>query len=116
MRSLLTLLLTLTLAVPAFAAFSGPGTTPTVTSAAQVADAPDDASCVLEGNIVEKITGKSDKYIFKDTSGQVVVDIDLKVFAGRDVTPAMRVRLEGEVDKEMMRPNEVDVKILTILQ
>ena len=39
-----------------------------------------------------------------------------EVFAGRTVTPADRVRLSGKLDKEMMDPTKVDVKVLEILK
>ena len=35
---------------------------------------------------------------------------------GRTVTPADRVRLSGKLDKEMMDPTKVDVKVLEILK
>ena len=115
MRIFMTCILVLGLVCPAFAAFTGPGSVPAVTTVAQALQAADNASCVLTGNIVEKITGKSDKYVFKDSTGSVIVEIDNKIFAGRDVGPAHKVRLQGEVDKELTRPNQVDVKMLEIL-
>lgn len=56
MRVLALLLFFLCVAVPVRAAgFEGPGVSPTVTRAADVLDAQDDAPCVLEGHILEKI-------------------------------------------------------------
>ena len=52
------------------------------------------------------------KYNFRDATGTIVVEIDHEVFAGRTVTPADRVRLSGKLDKEMMDPTKVDVKVL----
>lgn len=69
-------------ATPASAAFTGPGGTSTVNSAAQVADAPDDTPCMLEGHIVERVNGEHDKYTFKDATGSVVVEIDDDLFRG----------------------------------
>ena len=99
----------------ASAAFTGPGSTPEVNSAAQVAQAPDDAFCRLEGNLTEMLRGDDDKYIFQDSSGTVVVEIDEDVFFGRTVTPATRVRLAGEVDAKLFRANQVDVEWMEIL-
>lgn len=115
MRLFLALLVVFALAVPAQAAFNGPNSKADVNTAAQVAGAPDNAGCLLEGKIVEKITGSKDKYTFKDTSGQVVVEIDDHVFAGRTVTPAMTVLLTGKVDTSKTKPSKVDVKTLEIL-
>ncbi|MEG2173706.1 MAG: NirD/YgiW/YdeI family stress tolerance protein [Desulfovibrionaceae bacterium] len=108
------MLFLLCVAIPAQAAFEGPNSTADVNSAAQVAGAADNAGCLLEGNIVEKITGSKDKYTFKDATGTVVVEIDDHVFAGRKVTPAMTVRLTGKVDTSKTKPSKVDVKTLEI--
>lgn len=99
----------------AFAAFQGPGGAPEVVLAAQVSKAPDDAPCVLEGNIMEKKAGSDDDYLFHDKSGQVIVEIDAHLFAGRPVTPSTVVRLHGKVDAKTVRANEVDVKAMEII-
>lgn len=44
------------------------------------------------------------------------MDIDHEVFAGRNVTPQTRVRLSGKVDKDMMEPTKIDVKVLEVLK
>ena len=67
-------------------------------------------------HIVERVAGSDDKYNFRDATGTIVVEIDHEVFAGRTVTPADRVRLSGKLDKEMMDPTKVDVKVLEILK
>ena len=76
----------------------------------------DDAPVVLTGNIVERLAGSDDKYLFKDATGQIIVDIDHEIFAGRTVTPQTKVRLSGKVDKDMMEPVKIDVKVLEILK
>lgn len=116
MRLILAMLLTAILAIPAQAAFEGPQSTASVTTAAAVAGAADNASCMLQGHIIEKITGSKEKYTFKDASGQVVVEIDDHVFAGRTVTPAMQVKITGKVDTSKTKPSKVDVKTLEILK
>lgn len=115
MRYLLALVLSLVLASPALAAFEGPGTKADITKAAQVLSAVDGAPCILEGHVLEKVTGSDDKYIFHDDSGKVIVDIDHKVFADQKVTPTSRVRLSGKVDKHKTRESTVDVKHLQLL-
>ncbi len=133
MRYLTTFALILALALPAAAAFSGPGARPLsepapnakhggfegpgargVTTAAEVKKARDDMHVVLEGRLVERLRG--DKYTFRDDSGTVVVDIDDEDFHGRTVTPQTRVRIYGEVDTEWNRPSEVDVDRLEVLR
>lgn len=131
MRYIVAMLLALSMAVPAFAAFEGPGTTQPSTSNAPgfqgpqtgaittvdaVMKARDDAYCTLEGRITEKLAGSNDKYMFEDSTGKVMVDIDHKKFAGRTVTPQNLVRLTGEVDVKHSGQRIVDVDMLEVLK
>lgn len=133
MRYLLALALSLALAVPAFAAFEGPGTTQpstrtgmgggfqgpganTLCTAADVMRARDDTHCTVEGRIVEKIAGSKDMYVFEDSTGKLLVDIDRKKFANRTVTPDNTVRLHGEVDVKHSGQRELDVDVLEIIR
>ena len=117
------------LAVPAYAAFEGPNSGgqsmggfqgPTggvqADTVKKAQSSWDDAPVVLVGNIVERLAGSDDKYLFKDATGQIIVDIDHEIFAGRTVTPQTKVRLSGKVDKDMMEPIKIDVKVLEILK
>ena len=132
MRFLTTLLLLLCLAVPVCAAgfqgpgagsagqggvggFQGPTTGANVATVQQALQARDDTAVVLTGNIMSRMAGSDDKYMFRDSTGEIPVEIDAKVFAGRTVTPANTVRISGEVDKDMMEPTKVDVKFLEIV-
>ena len=119
-RIIIFLLLSLSLASltahPACAAgFEGPGVAATVTRAVDVLGAQDDAPCVLEGHLVEKLPRRKHRYQFEDHSGQVVVEIDNKVFDQLTVTPKDKVRLQGHVEWNRKRPNEVEVDAITIL-
>ena len=126
MRYLMAFALVAALAIPSYAAFTGPGNAgdkggfkgpaprDAITQAAQVKGAVDDTPVVLEGNIVEKV--RKDRYLFRDASGTVVVDIDHKDFRGQEVTPQTKVRLTGEVDSKRNRDNEVDVDRLDVIQ
>ena len=129
MRLLLSCVMVLALAVPAMAAqggFQGPGQAPggfqgptsgvQADTVAKALKAWDDAPVMLTGHIVERVAGSDDKYNFRDATGTIVVEIDHEVFAGRTVTPADRVRLSGKLDKEMMDPTKVDVKVLENLK
>ena len=101
---------------PACAAgFEGPGVAATVTRAADVLGAQDDAPCVLEGHLVEKLPRRKHRYLFQDHSGQVVVEIDNKVFEQLTVTPKDKLRLQGHVDWNRKRPNEVEVDSISII-
>ena len=87
MRYLLAPALTLALCVPAFAAFTGPGGAPAggfsgpsagygISTVGQAMQAPDDAYCVLEGNIVSR-GPKHERYVFQDATGSITVDLSL---------------------------------------
>lgn len=126
MRYLLAPVLALALCTPALAAFDGPGagqvggfsdpsSNSVISTAAQVMQAPDEAYCVLEGNIISR-GPKHERYIFQDATGNVTVDIDDKLFAGRTVTPQNTVRLHGEVDVEHYGYREIDVDVLEIVK
>ena len=115
MRVLALLLFILCAAVPSHAAgFEGPGVSPTVTRAADVLDAQDDAPCVLEGHILEKIPFRKNRYLFGDGSGRVVVEIENDIFGHLTITPRERVRLMGHVNRSRKRSNEVDVGALPL--
>lgn len=96
--------------------FQGPTAAADADTVAKALKCWDDAPVVLTGNIVERLAGSDDKYMFRDATGQVMVDIDDDLFLGRTVTPQTRVRLHGKVDKELMEPTKIDVKRLEVLQ
>lgn len=95
--------------------FIGPGIQPAVTRAADALTAWDDAPCILEGHILEKIPYRKDRYLFGDESGKIVVEIDPEVFGPLTITPENRVRLVGHVDWSKKRPNEVEVDGISII-
>lgn len=126
MRVVLSLLLLGLLALPAYAAFQGPGSDasggfkgPTVgvevTTVKQALDSKDNTPVMLTGHITGRKAGSDDKYIFRDATGEMTVDIDKKIFSGHIVTPENTVRLSGKVDKDMLKPVKVDVKVLEVL-
>ncbi|MBQ3059557.1 MAG: NirD/YgiW/YdeI family stress tolerance protein [Desulfovibrio sp.] len=110
------LALALTMGQARAGGFEGPGVVPAVTSAAAALEAQDDAPCVLEGHILEKLPSRKDRYLFADQTGKVVVEIEREVFGHLTVRPRDRVRLVGEVDWDSKRPNEVEVDALTLLE
>ena len=96
--------------------FQGPTSAVTVDTVAKAQKSQDETPVTLTGTILERIAGGDDKYTFRDSSGQIVVEIDEELFLGRSVTPQTKVRLYGKVDKEMMKTTKIDVKRLDILQ
>ena len=90
--------------------FSGPA--PALTTVAVAKTLRDDAWVVLEGNITRQIG--HELYEFKDTSGTIMAEIDAKYWMGQSVTPATRLRIEGEIDRDW-NSLEVDVKSVRII-
>lgn len=95
--------------------FKGPGAAVDQITVEKAKNLPDDSIVSLTGNIVSKFPGTDDKYMFKDATGEIRVDIDDKYFRGREVRPANTVRITGEVDKDFGKAVEIDVKQLEIL-
>ena len=85
--------------------FKGPSAG--ITTVAEALKAKDDSLVVLTGKI-EKETGK-EKYLFRDSTGAITVEIDNEDWNGQDVTPTDTVVIHGEVDKELMHAPEIDV-------
>ena len=83
---------------------------------ARALNASNKSPVVLTGHIVERVPGKADKYLFKDESGSLMVEISHEVFAGREITPESRVRLFGKLKKYPNKPLRVDVSVLQLLQ
>ena len=86
--------------------FSGPDNRRVVT-VVEAAAMPDDSNVRLVGYVTEVVG--SEEYLFQDETGTIVVEIDADDWNGVDVTPALRVQLSGEVDRERDRVEiEVD--------
>ncbi len=84
--------------------FQGPGLAPS--SVAEALKLNDDTPVVLIGQI-EKSLG-DEKYLFKDASGSVTVEIDNEDWRGVTVTPKDTIVLQGEIDKDFFK-TEIDV-------
>jgi uncharacterized protein (TIGR00156 family) len=91
--------------------FKGP--TPGVASVTQVKTLRDDAWVVVEGNIIRQVG--HELYEFKDATGTIYVEIDDKRWMGQTLSPADKVRLEGEIDKDW-NSVEIDVKTVRLLK
>lgn len=88
--------------------FTGPG--PALVTVKQAREMRDDTHVTLRGKIVQHL-GK-DKYLFKDETGSIHVEIDDDEWMGQTVSPDDTVELYGEVDKDW-NSVEIDVKRLT---
>ena len=93
----------------------GPSNVTTVKTVKQVLDnGRDDQMVVLEGNLINQV--RNDKYTLRDATGTIVVEIDDRIFAGQRVDSNTKVRVEGEIDAEIMKPNEVEAHRLTVIR
>ncbi|MDR1577102.1 MAG: NirD/YgiW/YdeI family stress tolerance protein [Deltaproteobacteria bacterium] len=91
--------------------FSGPSEA--FTTVDRALKLPDNASVVLKGHIIRHL-GK-DRYIFRDETGEINVDIDSDKWRGQLVKPEVTVEIKGEIDKD--RNNvEVEVDQITIIE
>jgi len=66
----------------------------------------------LRGNITERLS--DDRYVFRDASGTVNVEIEQKRWNGQNVTPQDQVEIQGKVDKDW-NEFEIEVKQITKL-
>jgi uncharacterized protein (TIGR00156 family) len=70
--------------------------------AATVEDAkehPKGTKAVLTGNIIKQ--NRNDTYLFKDSTGEIALNISKKKFKGVTFTPGMKVTVYGEVNNYM---------------
>ncbi len=131
MRYLLALFLVLALSASANAEFVGPGGGNTgskmggfhgpvsgakADNVAAAKSLGDDAPVVLTGNLVSKVAGSKKKYVFKDGSGEIIVEISPKLFKGRDISPANTLRIFGKIDQDFGQEAEVDVKEFEVIK
>ena len=111
MKKILFFLIFLLAATPAFAAFNGPSDSNTYevnSTAAASLEAAEGSTCILEGNIVMHI--EKNRYLFKDTSGEITVDIPPHVFGALTITPETKIRITGEI-RGKRRPDRIDTHI-----
>ncbi|MDA3076396.1 NirD/YgiW/YdeI family stress tolerance protein [Campylobacter sp. JMF_04 NA10] len=79
-----------------------------VVSVKEAKDLRDDTKVTLVGNIKKRLNN-DDKYLFVDKSGaSITVDIDDDDWNGLVVSPDTKIRIVGEVDKDLVGV-EIDV-------
>jgi uncharacterized protein (TIGR00156 family) len=70
----------------------------------------DDSYVNLKGQIVRHL-GK-DKYLFKDATGEIIIDIDNNKWNGLTITPSDVIEIKGEIDKDWTSL-EIDVDYIS---
>jgi len=79
-----------------------------IISVKKAKDAEDDTFVVLQGYIVKSLGGE--KYLFRDETGTIKLDIEDKKFRGVTIYPDDFVQVAGEVDKGIFKETEIEVK------
>ncbi|GGZ94774.1 hypothetical protein GCM10007162_08350 [Ignatzschineria ureiclastica] len=74
----------------------------------------DEMRVTLQGQIVEQI-GK-DRYRFKDSSGEMVLEIEGDEWYGIEVTPEDTILVQGEIERSGFQPATLDVDFLLKLE
>jgi uncharacterized protein (TIGR00156 family) len=94
---------TLCLALPVhaqggFVDTPGESAAPRLTAIEDARKLRDDTPVQLQGQIVSALG--NEKYLFRDASGEIIVEIDDDVWRGLTVGPGDRIEIRGEVDKD----------------
>ncbi|GHA60456.1 YgiW/YdeI family stress tolerance OB fold protein [Photobacterium aphoticum] len=87
------------------AAFMGPGAS-TLHTVNHALMANEDTIVELTGHITQSLG--DEMYLFKDSTGEIQIEIDNDHWLGLDVTPEDTVIIRGEVDSEWNTP-QIDV-------
>ena len=89
---------TLLLSLTANAEFIGEGGTTEVTTIKNAIELTDDSRVIVEGHLVKKL--KNELYLFKDSSGEVEMEIDDEDFRHIKISSDDKVRITAEVDND----------------
>ena len=80
-----------------FAQFTGPSISGRESTVGQISNTSVGSYVILTGHI---IAHQRDEYFtFRDKTGTIRVEIENRVWQGREISPETRVRLMGEVDR-----------------
>ena len=82
----------------AYAGFKGPGA-PEPDSVASAKEAQRGALVTLEGHIVQQLG--DEKYLLSDGTDQIRVIIPDRYWRGREVNPKTKIRISGEIEKDV---------------
>lgn len=78
-----------------------------ITTVSQIDSLSDDTHVVLEGVILKHLGGE--KYLFKDSTGEIEIEIDHDDWRGVSVGPEDTVILYGEIDHHHFKATDIDV-------
>lgn len=95
--------------------FNGPVSGAAAVNAAEAKNQPAGSRVVLTGNIISRLAGASNEYMFKDDTGEIQLEISPKLFRNLYLTPENKVRVSGKVDRDKDKSVEINVKVLEVL-
>ncbi len=101
------------LAMTASAGFSGPSKNHAAT-VAEALEMPDESYVILQGYIESSLG--NEEYMFKDNSGSIKIEIDDDDWNGLNVNPNNKVEIQGEVDTHMMKPADIEVDMIRLVE
>lgn len=78
----------------------------TVVTIKQVNEMRDDVPVIIQGKIVQR--AGDEKYLFEDSTGSIIVEIDDDDWRGQTVRPEDIVKLYGEVDRGIFK-TEIEI-------
>ena len=90
--------------------YTSPAASNLKVTAAEASKLSDDTPVILTGKIEQSMG--DEKYMFRDASGTIVVEIDNDNWNGLSVGPNDVVELQGEIDADMFQPNIVDIDVV----
>lgn len=112
----LVVILALSATIPASAQFVGPGSTHIggKVTVAQVADIRPGTRVTLTGNFVQRY--RQDYYRFRDETGEILVEVDRRLWRNRLIGPYTPVQVIGEVERGgLLRGRHVEAERIVVL-
>lgn len=94
--------------------FEGPVSGAQAENVAAAKKLPQDGRVVLTGNIVSRVVGENNEYMFKDGTGEIQVRITPKQFRDNKVTPVTKVQIVGKIDKSANSPDSARLKATSL--
>jgi uncharacterized protein (TIGR00156 family) len=86
---------------------------PASISIAQAQAAPDDSKVVITALLVQQLD--SEHYLFRDSSGQLTVEIDHELLGQVKLAPNASLRIYGEMDQDE-NPPQLKAKTVQVVQ
>lgn len=97
-RKIASVITLMSVATFVYAGFEGPGSEPHIGTVESVLTMSDDMPVTVQGKLTEKL--EEEHFIFKDSTGEIEVEIDDDLLKERIITPENKIQITGEVDIE----------------